>query len=246
MLDEPLVWGALPRRVFQSADTTRWSLAASEIVFLNDACRWFFRQGQTLEVFRGQGIFQPAVDDALAVLAKRQWVHIFPEAYVNLTRSAALRRFKWGISRLVLEPRVTPYVVPIWIMGFDQVMPHPRARPKWLPRTGAEITVTFGEPVPVDPYTHAYAAWRANPHAQLTLPELNAPPAYLYNGSSLRAGDDPMYATLRSHLAEHLRMELGKLGHATRRRLGLGDGDGTLAHRPADDDVRPQTVRNVS
>lgn len=95
---------------------------------------------------RGRGVFQPAIDRAIDVLDTKGWLHIFPEGYVNLSRKARVRRFKWGIGRLLLEARM-PIIVPCWISGFDQMMPDPRGFPKWLPRPGARLSVTFGRPI---------------------------------------------------------------------------------------------------
>lgn len=46
-------------------------------------------------------------------------MHLFPEGYVNLSRKALCRRFKWGVGRLLLEAELEkrPVVVPIWIEG---------------------------------------------------------------------------------------------------------------------------------
>lgn len=232
VLDEPLMWGVIPPSYFLDPRTVRWSLGASDILFKNNLYRWFFRQGQTLEVHRGDGIFQASLDEALARLAEGRWVHLFPEGYVNLTRSTRMRRFKWGVARLVLEAPCAPHVVPIWLQGLDQVMPHPRAPPRWLPRPGADISVTFGEPVPVTRFVQAYELWRAAPEAPLMPLEVDAPPDHLYQGTPLRPEDAPGYAHIRSCLAAHLRAELARLGTQSRIALGLGAEEGTLAHRP--------------
>ncbi|KAL9937766.1 hypothetical protein V8E36_003311 [Tilletia maclaganii] len=191
VLDEPLLWGALPftksgtekliasarggkgksaasssdeaqtqsswrkriarhRSPFATLDpaqNARWTLAASDIVYLNPALRAFFNTGQVLETHRGGTPFQPALDAAITQLDRARWVHIFPEGYVNVSRSSDLRRFKWGISRIAMEADRAPVCVPIWITGFDHVMPEPRAAPRWVPRTGAHVSVTFGRPV---------------------------------------------------------------------------------------------------
>lgn len=76
-----------------------------------------FNKGQVISTDRGRGIFQPALDRAIAKLEEGQWVHLFPEGYVNLSRTMVLRRFKWGMSRLLLESEQRPKVVPIWIEG---------------------------------------------------------------------------------------------------------------------------------
>jgi len=72
-----------------------------------------------IETERGRGIFQPAIDEAISKLENGRWVHLFPEGYVNLSRSAELRRFKWGVGRMLqeLKPENRPFVVPMWISG---------------------------------------------------------------------------------------------------------------------------------
>jgi monolysocardiolipin acyltransferase len=61
-----------------------------------------------------------------------------------------VRYFKWGISRIVLETSMLgplPHIVPFFIEGFDQVMHETREWPRFLPRVGKRITVTFGDPI---------------------------------------------------------------------------------------------------
>ncbi|SRR5258705_11270440 len=60
----------------------------------------FFRAGQVIETFRGRGIYQPAVNDAVRKLDEGAWIHLFPEGYVNqpsLNPSSGLFRFRWGV-----------------------------------------------------------------------------------------------------------------------------------------------------
>lgn len=126
----------------------------------------FFRAGQVLPTDRGRGVFQPSLDRSVDLLERGGWVHIFPEGYVNMSRQARVRRFKWGIARMLLEagsrspaavaPRakaqveqqqLRPLIIPIWISGLDAMMPEPRGIPRWLPRPGANVTITIGAPV---------------------------------------------------------------------------------------------------
>jgi monolysocardiolipin acyltransferase len=58
-----------------------------------------------------------------------------------------MRYFKWGVARLILEPTECPDVVPIFIEGTDQVMHESRRFPRFIPRAGKNITVTFGKEV---------------------------------------------------------------------------------------------------
>ncbi|KAI3620576.1 hypothetical protein CBS9595_002543 [Malassezia furfur] len=203
LLDEPLVWGTLPAALFRDPYFTRWSLGASDIIFKNAAMSAFFNKGQTLETFRGRGIFQPAIDTALTKLGETRWVHLFPEGAVNLTQSTRMRRFKWGVARLVLEAPKTPVVVPLWLTGFDQVMPEHRRAPRFLPRLGAEITVTFGEPIApalLQPYVNLYTQREHMSVAKV---------AHALPALSSRTSPDDLYparpATLRSEDTPTLR-----------------------------------------
>ncbi|PGG95562.1 hypothetical protein AJ79_09981 [Helicocarpus griseus UAMH5409] len=74
------------------------------------------------------------------------WIHIFPEGKVHQAPHKTMRYFKWGISRLILEASECPDVVPMWIEGTDQVMHENRGFPRFIPRPGKNISITFGDP----------------------------------------------------------------------------------------------------
>lgn len=152
VLDDPTLFGGLPSELFQQSKTTRWTMGASDIMFTNSFNAYIFRSGQVLPTDRGRGVFQPALDHSIEIMQNGGWVHIFPEGYVNMSRQARVRRFKWGIGRMLLETglgisRKLPVILPIWITGLDGMMPEPRGNPKWMPRPGADVTITFGYPV---------------------------------------------------------------------------------------------------
>ncbi|GFF66833.1 phosphate acyltransferase [Aspergillus lentulus] len=75
------------------------------------------------------------------------WVHIFPEGKIHQAPNKTMRYFKWGVARLILEANECPDIVPIWLEGFDQVMHESRGFPRFLPRVGKEISITFGKKV---------------------------------------------------------------------------------------------------
>lgn len=75
------------------------------------------------------------------------WVHIFPEGKIHQAPRQTMRYFKWGIARLILESGECPDVVPMWIEGIDQIMHESRGFPRFLPRVGKEVNVTFGSKV---------------------------------------------------------------------------------------------------
>lgn len=157
-LDDPLVWGTLPAKLYLNSSTTRWSLGASDIMFTNPLFSAFFRNGQVLETFRGNGIFQPSVDIAIKQLNEGNWVHLFGEGKVNqppnYPRShgvARLPRFKWGVGRILMETAVPPVIIPMWLTGFDKLMPEHRVFPyKYFPKLGIRLGVAFGDPIPVE------------------------------------------------------------------------------------------------
>ncbi|RPD56830.1 acyltransferase-domain-containing protein [Lentinus tigrinus ALCF2SS1-7] len=155
-LDDPVVWGVLPARFYRDSRRTRWTLGASDIMFTNPVFSTFFRYGQVVETFRGKGIFQPAIDTAIEKLNRGEWIHLFGEGKVNQDsgdfgnpNAGRLLRFKWGIGRIMMEAQKPPVIIPMWLTGFDKLMPEGRSAPfKFFPRPGAALSITFGKPVP--------------------------------------------------------------------------------------------------
>lgn len=78
------------------------------------------------------------------------WVHIFPEGKIHQAPRKTMRYFKWGVARLILEASECPDVVPMWIEGFDEIMHESREFPRFLPRPGKNVSVTFGSKVDSD------------------------------------------------------------------------------------------------
>ncbi|KAF9482019.1 hypothetical protein BDN70DRAFT_854183 [Pholiota conissans] len=163
-LDDPVVWGVLPVHYYLRSRTTRWALGASDIMFTNPIFSTFFSLGQTLETFRGQGIHQAAVNTAIQKVNEGGWVHLYGEGKVNQPMTypldkhgqAHLPRFKWGVGRILMEAKTPPMVIPMWLTGFDKLMPEGRPFPyKYLPRIGARLSVTFGDPVSEDEIAEA-------------------------------------------------------------------------------------------
>jgi len=128
-------------------------------MFTNPVFSTFFRYGQVLETFRGRGIYQVAVDNAIEKLNQGDWIHLFgegkvnqPDAYLkNENAMAILPRFKWGVGHILSSTFKPPIIIPMWITGFDKLMPEGRVFPfKYFPRIGARLSVTFGKPLPLD------------------------------------------------------------------------------------------------
>jgi len=75
------------------------------------------------------------------------WIHIFPEGMIHQDPDRSMRYFKWGVARLILEPPECPDVVPMFIEGTDEIMHEARQFPRFIPRIGKKVTVTFGRVV---------------------------------------------------------------------------------------------------
>lgn len=70
-----------------------------------------------------------------------------------------MRYYKWGVSRLLLEPSVQPVIVPMFITGFSDLMRESRKFPRFLPRVGNNITLHIGNPVPESKFLDLRRAW---------------------------------------------------------------------------------------
>ncbi|KAG0173430.1 hypothetical protein DFQ28_010948 [Apophysomyces sp. BC1034] len=150
--DDPLLWGVLPASVLCSIHKMRWVLSAADICYTTRPKGIFFSWGQAIPTIRGIGIFQPAVDYAIHKCNTNGWIHIYPEGYVN--QSGTMVRFKWGVSRIIMESERCPLVIPIWHEGMQHV------RPLQGPfvRLFQPVTVVFGDPID---FQDIIKAWKA-------------------------------------------------------------------------------------
>lgn len=50
-----------------------------------------------------------------------------------------------------MEAAIPPVIIPMWLSGFDKLMPEGRPFPyNYLPKLGVDLSVTFGNPIPAD------------------------------------------------------------------------------------------------
>ncbi|KAI5780173.1 hypothetical protein DFH27DRAFT_657189 [Peziza echinospora] len=128
----------------------------------------FFHLGQILPVLRLHRAntgspYQPTFTRALELLTdpvSPQWIHVFPEGRIHQHPELQMRYFKWGVSRLLLEPPPPPLppspslpsgvgagkegtdagsnggitLIPMWIQGFEHIMHESRTFPRFVPR----------------------------------------------------------------------------------------------------------------
>ncbi|KAG9317176.1 acyltransferase-domain-containing protein [Chiua virens] len=193
-LDDPVTWGILPFENFTNPHTIRWVLGASDIMFTNPLFSALFRKGQVIETFRGNGIWQPALDLAIEKLNQGHWLHMFgegkvcqPNVYTRTDGIAHLSRFKWGVGRIIMESNVPPLIIPMWLTGFDKLMPEHRPFPyKYFPKMGIQLGVTFGDPIPPDRILVALKAL----HRHASLPHGAAENLIGHDGISIRSGSN--------------------------------------------------------
>ncbi|CAK0739091.1 hypothetical protein CVIRNUC_001135 [Coccomyxa viridis] len=154
-LDDPVVMSNLmPWHFFASESHhmgNRWSLCAREICYKSKLLGQFFLSGKTLPIERGQGLGQPAMQTAAQLLARGDWVHLFPEGRVSF--SGRLQACRWGVGKLICDAVTQsgrdPVIVPFYHSGMARIMPeHGR-----IPRVGQTVAVTVGEPIDVSDLT---------------------------------------------------------------------------------------------
>ncbi|PLW06635.1 hypothetical protein PCASD_24149 [Puccinia coronata f. sp. avenae] len=223
-LDDPMVWGMMPFRTYLDTTKARWTLGAADILFTNRWIAPLFQNGQVIKTVRGDGIYQPAMDLALEKLNHAQWLHVFPEGRVNQSAldpsqpAQELLRFKWGISRLVLESTHEPIIVPIWLKGFDHVMPEGRRAPwKMMPRLNQRLAVTISGPINNPSVSHSsddamsqnqlhIRDFRTRYRALLSRPDSSSGPVDYHEYTCLK--DHAEAKQIRMDLASFLRSRL--------------------------------------
>ncbi|XP_039273308.1 tafazzin-like [Styela clava] len=144
-IDDPLLWGCLRWKAFFQPKNMRWSMGAYDICFTNKLYGWFFGLGKVIPVVRGGGIYQQGMDFMLNKLNEGQWMHIFPEGRVNMTKEFI--RLKWGVGRLVSECEQSVIVLPFYHVGMDDILPNRRP---YIPRVGKKVTILIGSPMVFD------------------------------------------------------------------------------------------------
>ena len=104
--------------------------------FKDPLMSWFMRRMKCIPVRRGEGVFQPAMDQIIAALKEGGCVRVFPEG--TRTRSGTLGHGRPGVGRVLYETGAT--VVPCFHRGLDQVLPIGSV----VPRVGKRVEVLIG------------------------------------------------------------------------------------------------------
>jgi 1-acyl-sn-glycerol-3-phosphate acyltransferase len=119
---------------------------------------WFFRGCGQIPIRRGGGsASERALESATEVLQAGGVFGIYPEG--TRTRDGKLHRGHTGVARLALKNQVP--IVPIGLIGTDDVQPVDRKMPKLF----QHVTIRFGKPIEPERYSD-------RPHDQLVFREL--------------------------------------------------------------------------
>ncbi|KAL4973450.1 hypothetical protein BDW66DRAFT_162081 [Aspergillus desertorum] len=148
------------------------------------------------------------------------WVHIFPEGKIHQSPNKTMRYFKWGVARLILEASECPDIVPMWLEGFDQVMHESREFPRFLPRPGKEVSVTFGQKVDTEAvFGEMRRRWQEiKAKAELASPETRDLPLGALN-------DELLYGNEAVQLRKEVTKKVRDLVLEVRRSRGHSDED---------------------
>lgn len=178
-LDDPGLWGALyPWRWIFNSERHRWSAAAHDVCFTKPVHTMFFSLGKTFPVIRGKGIHQVALDYALDLMKRNEFLHVFPQGRVvddyhdhglkfdsnsdmiSRAKQLSLRdgdfhkdyELKWGLAHLIIEYlSSTPAGTNLLILPFYHLGMHkvlPNDKP-YVPRRGNNVIISVREGGPI-------------------------------------------------------------------------------------------------
>uniref|UniRef100_A0A0A9VT80 Tafazzin family protein n=1 Tax=Lygus hesperus TaxID=30085 RepID=A0A0A9VT80_LYGHE len=140
-IDDPVMWSPLKNKYLTQKDI-RWSLVAHEVCYTNTPLAYFFMLTRSVPIVRGDGVYQEGVNFAIERLSQGDWVHVFPEGRIN--DKMEYTRFKWGVGRMIYECLEMPIVLPIHVIGLEQLLP---PRPPYIIRPFKKVTINHGEPL---------------------------------------------------------------------------------------------------
>ncbi|KAG1667040.1 hypothetical protein FOA52_000401 [Chlamydomonas sp. UWO 241] len=131
----------------------RWTMCAKEVCFKNELLRQFFQNGKVMPIVRGGGVDQPVMGTVARLVARGDWVHVFPEGRVMM--NGELGPFRWGVGKAVCDARGAaggrdPVILPFYHSNMGSVLP---INTPYLPRFGHTVSVTVGQPLDLSDLT---------------------------------------------------------------------------------------------
>ena len=118
-----------------------------------------------------------------------------------------------------MEAKAPPIVIPMWLTGFDQLMPEGRPFPyKYLPRIGAHLSIAFGDPVPAHELLDALNVSKIDSDVDLASKGLTGwmgDVANLEKGPTIsHAQDSPYNVLIRQKLTAIIHRDVQTLGRS--------------------------------
>ena len=110
-------------------------------------------------------------------------------------------------GRILMEAKLLPVVIPMWIAGFDQLMPEGRPFPyNYLPRIGASLSVTFGNPIAANELLEALRPSASHSDVSQSIPS--------HESSALigHSANGPNTALVRQRVTAIVHREVEQLG----------------------------------
>jgi len=127
----------------------RWTLCTAEVATANKFTEQFILSGKGIPIYRGGGIDQPCMKVMAELVARGEWLQIFPEGKVNRASEKFDERLKWGLGKILCDVEEMggeqPIVLPFWHSGMDKVKPYDGC--KTIFRWGHRVHITVGEPI---------------------------------------------------------------------------------------------------
>eukprot|EP01086_Lenisia_limosa_P013421 TRINITY_DN4252_c0_g1_i1.p1 TRINITY_DN4252_c0_g1~~TRINITY_DN4252_c0_g1_i1.p1 ORF type:complete len:258 (+),score=32.54 TRINITY_DN4252_c0_g1_i1:106-774(+) len=150
--DDPLVIVAIHRFFdFFHPGRIRWGIGDRKLLFESKLAP-FFRAGKVLPITRQGGVEQKDMLAPISKLDNGEWVNIFPEGYVKVQQNTlGMMTIRPGVSRLILDSKVPPVVVPLCHLGTGHMKPLYK-RAAW----GRRLDILSGAPIKVDDICKEY------------------------------------------------------------------------------------------
>jgi monolysocardiolipin acyltransferase len=113
-----------------------------------------------------------------------------------------------------MEAKVKPKIIPMWISGFEQLMPEGRSFPsKYFPRPGAQLSITFGEPIPPSVLLDALDLSQVEPPTELPRVYLDSPSSRVDCADKKLSSHHSTTAIARAKVTSILHDYVEALGH---------------------------------
>jgi 1-acyl-sn-glycerol-3-phosphate acyltransferase len=145
MLDDafvgPLVFAP---RAFWDFRFIPYHLPEKKNFFRGPFFSWLMRAVNCIPITRGQGVFQPGMEESIRRLKAGCTLHVFPEG--TRSRTGEIGKGKIGVGRLVRETGAK--VVPCYHTGLNEVLPIGHK----IPRIGKRVRIHVGEALTFDDF----------------------------------------------------------------------------------------------